>query len=224
MLLDEIGSATDPEEGGALGVAVVDHFRASGAFTLASTHLVALKIYGANTEGVLNASMGFDEATLAPTYKLHLGLPGKSAGLDIAARLGMPEEIMRRARASMSDRERDISRFLSELHRQVEEAEARERRLATDAGGTGGARKRTGAGVGEARVGQAEGTGAPLRGGAGEFRSAGAGDHRRALRNRRSARRPPSRRSAASPRPSASCARSSRPRCSPRRMTRGRAN
>src|SRR6195256_239751 len=61
VLLDEIGSATDPEEGGALGVAVVDHFRASGAFTLASTHLVALKIYGANTEGVLNASMGFDE-------------------------------------------------------------------------------------------------------------------------------------------------------------------
>jgi DNA mismatch repair protein MutS2 len=129
VLMDEIGSATDPEEGGALGVAVVDHFRASGAFTLASTHLVALKIYGANTEGVLNASMGFDEATLAPTYKLHLGLPGKSAGLDIASRLGMPEAIMRRARESLSDRERDISRFLSELHRKVEEATAREQRL-----------------------------------------------------------------------------------------------
>jgi len=130
VLLDEIGSATDPEEGGALGVAVVDHFRSSGAFTLASTHLVALKIYGANTEGVLNASMGFDEDTLEPTYKLHVGLPGKSAGLDIAARLGMPESIMRRARDSMSDRERDIARFLSELHRRVEEATAREKRLA----------------------------------------------------------------------------------------------
>ena len=130
VLLDEIGSATDPEEGGALGVAVIDHFRASGAFTLASTHLVALKIYGANTAGVLNASMGFDEETLAPTYNLHVGLPGKSAGLDIAARLGMPEEIIRRARASMSDRERDIARFLSELHRQVEEASARARQLA----------------------------------------------------------------------------------------------
>ncbi len=130
VLLDEIGSATDPEEGGALGVAVIDHFRASGAFTLASTHLVALKIYGANTEGVLNASMGFDDETLAPTYKLHVGLPGKSAGLDIASRLGMPESIIRRARESMSDRERDISRFLSELHRRVEEASARERRLA----------------------------------------------------------------------------------------------
>ena len=130
VLLDEIGSATDPEEGGALGVAVVDHFRASGAFMLASTHLVALKIYGANTEGVLNASMGFDEDTLEPTYKLHVGLPGKSAGLDIAARLGMPESVMRRARESMSDRERDIARFLSELHRRLEEATAREKRLA----------------------------------------------------------------------------------------------
>jgi len=129
VLLDEIGSATDPEEGGALGVAVVDHFRSSGAFTLASTHLVALKIYGANTEGVLNASMGFDEDTLEPTYKLHVGLPGKSAGLDIAARLGMPESVMRRARDSMSDRERDIARFLSELHRRVEEATVREQRL-----------------------------------------------------------------------------------------------
>ncbi len=130
VLLDEIGSATDPEEGGALGVAVVEHFRASGAFTLASTHLVALKIYGANTEGVLNASMGFDENTLAPTYELRVGLPGKSAGLDIAARLGMPESVMRRARDSMSDRERDIARFLSELHRRVEEATVRERQLA----------------------------------------------------------------------------------------------
>jgi len=130
VLLDEIGSATDPEEGGALGVAVVDHFRSAGAFTLASTHLVALKIYGANTEGVLNASMGFDEETLEPTYRLHLGLPGKSAGLDIAARLGMPQSVMQRARDSMSDRDRDISRFLSELHRRVEEATAREKRLA----------------------------------------------------------------------------------------------
>jgi DNA mismatch repair protein MutS2 len=91
---------------------------------------VALKIYGANTNGVLNASMGFDDATLAPTYKLVVGLPGKSAGLDIAARLGMPESVMRRARESMSDRERDIAQFLSELHRRNDEAAAREHRLA----------------------------------------------------------------------------------------------
>jgi DNA mismatch repair protein MutS2 len=120
VLLDELGAATDPEEGGALGVAVVDHFRAAGAFTLVSTHLLALKIYGANTKGVLNASMGFDEQTLEPTYHLRTGAPGKSAGLDIATRLGMPAHIMDRARQSMSTREQDLAVFLSELHRRLE--------------------------------------------------------------------------------------------------------
>jgi len=121
VLLDEIGSATDPDEGGALGVALVDHFRAAGAFTLASTHLTALKIYGASTKSVLNASMGFDEETLAPTYRLQLGLPGKSAGLDIAARLGMPEDILRRARASLGHRDIELSRLIADLHRRIEE-------------------------------------------------------------------------------------------------------
>ncbi len=121
VLLDEIGSATDPDEGGALGVALVDHFRAAGAFTLASTHLTALKIYGASTKTVLNASMGFDEETLAPTYHLQVGLPGKSAGLDIAARLGMPEDILRRARASLGQRDLELSRLIADLHRRLEE-------------------------------------------------------------------------------------------------------
>ncbi|HTT62966.1 MAG TPA: Smr/MutS family protein [Bryobacteraceae bacterium] len=121
VLLDELGAATDPEEGGALGVAIVDHFRAAGAYTLASTHLLALKIYGANTPGVLNASMGFDEQTLEPTFVLHTGMPGKSAGLEIATRLGMPEDIMNRARESLSDRERDLARFLSELHQRLKD-------------------------------------------------------------------------------------------------------
>ena len=123
VLLDELGAATDPEEGGALGVAIVDHFRAAGAYTLASTHLLALKIYGANTKCVLNASMGFDEQTLEPTYVLHTGMPGKSAGLEIATRLGMPEDIMSRARASLSDRERDLGRFLSELHQRLKDVQ-----------------------------------------------------------------------------------------------------
>ena len=122
VLLDEIGSATDPEEGGALGVALVDHFRAAGAFTVASTHLTALKIYGARTKTVLNASMGFDEQTLAPTYQLRTGLPGKSAGLDIAERLGMPEDIMKRARASLTTQEAELSELIADLHRRVEQA------------------------------------------------------------------------------------------------------
>ncbi len=129
VLLDELGAATDPEEGGALGVAIVEHFRAAGAVTLVSTHLMALKIYGASTEGVVNGSMGFDEETLEPTYRLRLGLPGKSAGLEIATRLGMPEDIMQRARRSMSDRERDVTRFLGELHQRIEETQKLEESL-----------------------------------------------------------------------------------------------
>jgi DNA mismatch repair protein MutS2 len=122
VLLDEIGSATDPEEGGALGVALVDHFRLAGAFTIASTHLTALKIYGASTQTVLNASMGFDEQTLDPTYRLRVGLPGKSAGLDIAERLGMPEDILKRARASLSTKEAELSELIADLHNRLEES------------------------------------------------------------------------------------------------------
>jgi DNA mismatch repair protein MutS2 len=132
VLLDEIGSATDPDEGGALGVALVDHFRGAGAFTLASTHLTALKIYGASTRTVLNASMGFDEETLAPTYRLQLGLPGKSAGLDIAARLGMPDDILRKARTSLGQRDVELSRLIADLHRRLEETTTQESALARE--------------------------------------------------------------------------------------------
>jgi len=143
VLLDELGRATDPEEGGALGVVLLETFRARGAFTLASTHLMAMKVYGASTPGVRNGSMGFDEETLEPTYVLLLGAPGKSAGLDIAARLGLSATLIEAARERMTNAERDVSRFLAELHKQmaaIEEerahvaareqaAEARERSL-----------------------------------------------------------------------------------------------
>jgi DNA mismatch repair protein MutS2 len=121
VLLDEIGSSTDPEEGGALGVALVDHFRAAGAYTVASTHLTALKIYGANTKTVVNASMGFDDHSLEPTYELHVGLPGKSSGLDIAERLGMPEDILKRARASMRTQDIELSELIANLHKRLGE-------------------------------------------------------------------------------------------------------
>ena len=122
VLLDELGRATDPEEGGALGVAVLEEFRQFGAFTLASTHLLPLKVYGASTNGVLNASMGFNEDTLAPTYVLRTGMPGKSAGLDIATRLGLPPHMIERARHSMSNRERDLARLLNQLEQRLTEA------------------------------------------------------------------------------------------------------
>jgi DNA mismatch repair protein MutS2 len=138
VLLDELGRATDPEEGGPLGVAILETFRAHGAFTFASTHLLALKIYGANTEGVVNASMGFNEQTLQPTYVLQLGAPGKSAGLEIASRLGLSEDLIARARQRMSTSERDIAVFLNELHQRlrrtaIEEQDLREQRQSLEA-------------------------------------------------------------------------------------------
>lgn len=121
VLLDELGRATDPEEGGALGVAILDEFRKSGAFCLASTHLLPLKLYGARTPGVLNASMGFNETTLQPTYQLRTGAPGKSAGLDIATRLELPAPLLEHARAVLPRLQADFQELLAELHKQADE-------------------------------------------------------------------------------------------------------
>jgi DNA mismatch repair protein MutS2 len=130
VLLDELGSSTDPEEGGALGVVVLEAFRNCGAFALATTHLTPMKVYGATAAGVRNASMGFDEATLEPTYVLRLGSPGKSAGLDIAARLGFDPEMIEAARARMSHTERDVARFLAELDQRLRSIQEERDRLA----------------------------------------------------------------------------------------------
>jgi DNA mismatch repair protein MutS2 len=129
VLLDELGRATDPEEGGALGVAILDEFRKSGAFCLASTHLLPLKLYGTRTQGVLNASMGFNETTLQPTYQLRLGTPGKSAGIDIATRLQLPEALLRHAREVLPRLQADFQELLSELHRQTDENARRGKEL-----------------------------------------------------------------------------------------------
>lgn len=129
VLLDELGRATDPEEGGALGVAMLDQFRQSGTFCLASTHLLPLKLYGTQTAGVVNASMGFNEETLQPTYELRIGVPGKSAGLDIATRLGMSPEILTHARSVMPRMQADFQNLLAQLHRQVAENQTRAREL-----------------------------------------------------------------------------------------------
>src|SRR4029078_12499007 len=89
VLLDELGSATDPEEGSALAIAVAAHFLAARAWTLISTHHTSLKVYAANTPGVLNAAAGVDEVTLVPNYQLRLGVPGASAGIQTAAVPGL---------------------------------------------------------------------------------------------------------------------------------------
>ena len=124
VLLDELGSATDPEEGAALAVAIASHFLATGAWCCITTHLTSLKVYAANHAGVLNAAVGFNQETLTPTYELRLGVPGASAGLNIAERLGMSAEIMREARAQMTTQTADIGAFLDQLHDQLRAAES----------------------------------------------------------------------------------------------------
>ena len=119
VLLDELGSATDPEEGSALAVSVAEHFLRAGAWSIVSTHLTALKVYAENTPGAVNAAVGFDENTLAPTYELRLGVPGASAGINIAQRLGLSPAIIQAAHARLSTQTQDIARFLDSLHEQL---------------------------------------------------------------------------------------------------------
>jgi DNA mismatch repair protein MutS2 len=130
VLLDELGSATDPEEGAALAVAVAEHFLRRRVWCLITTHLTSLKVYAAKHQGVLNAAVGFDEARLAPTYELRLGVPGASAGLNIAARLGLAPDIVANARSQMSSQTADIGRFLDELHAQLSAASTERETLA----------------------------------------------------------------------------------------------
>ena len=124
VLLDELGSATDPEEGAALAVAIASHFLAIDTWCAITTHLTSLKVYAANHAGVLNAAVGFDQQTLTPTYELRLGVPGASAGLNIAARLGLQKEIIAAARAQMTTQTADIGAFLDHLHDQLTAAAA----------------------------------------------------------------------------------------------------
>jgi DNA mismatch repair protein MutS2 len=131
VLLDELGSATDPEEGAALAVAIAGHFSGIGCLTVISTHHTSLKVYGANTPGVVNASVGFDEATLQPTYELKIGVPGASAGINIARRLGLNPAIIDRAKARLGSQARDVGQFLDKLHADLREAENERLRLRT---------------------------------------------------------------------------------------------
>jgi DNA mismatch repair protein MutS2 len=123
VLLDEVGTGTDPEEGSALGVAVVDHFRhACQAHVLATTHYSGLKMYAANETAVINASVEFDEKTLQPTYRLLVGVAGASSGIEIARRFGFPQEIIGAAAEHVSTSARDAAQYLQRIKREAEEA------------------------------------------------------------------------------------------------------
>jgi DNA mismatch repair protein MutS2 len=124
VLLDELGSATDPEEGSALAVAIASYFLEAGAWSLISTHHTSLKVYAANTPGVLNAAAGVDEVTLIPNYQLRLGVPGASAGIQTAERLGLNASIVGAARQRLGSQQVDIARFLEKLHNDLTQLEA----------------------------------------------------------------------------------------------------
>ena len=124
VLLDEVGTGTDPEEGSALGVAVVDHFKKRGAHVLATTHYSGLKMYAANEPDVLNASVEFDEVTLQPTYRLLVGLAGSSSGLDIARRFGIPAKVIDDANQHVKQSSREATEYLLRIKREAEEAES----------------------------------------------------------------------------------------------------
>jgi len=129
VILDELGSATDPEEGAALAVAISDHFRTIGCMSVISTHHTSLKVYGANTTGVINASVGFNETTLQPTYELKIGIPGASAGINIAQRLGLNPTIITSARSRLSTQTQDVAKFLDRLHTELRESDTQRAKL-----------------------------------------------------------------------------------------------
>jgi DNA mismatch repair protein MutS2 len=129
VLLDEVGSGTDPIEGGALGVAVVDHFRKRGSTVIATSHYDALKTYASTTEGVVSAAFGFDAETFAPTYHLIYGSPGRSLALEIAARLGLNPSVIAAARQNLSAREAQLAEHLAKIDKDMRALE-HEQRLA----------------------------------------------------------------------------------------------
>ena len=133
VLADEMGTGTAPEEGAALAVALLDAFRARGCLTLATTHHDRLKSYAAATPGVVNASVEFDAAALRPTYRLRVGVPGGSSGIDIASQLGLPAEILDQARSLLTPESREAADLIAYLHRTRDRLELAQREAASQA-------------------------------------------------------------------------------------------
>lgn len=123
ILFDELGAGTDPQEGAALAIAILDAVGAAGAQVVASTHYPELKLYGYNTPGTINASMEFDAATLQPTYRLLIGVPGRSNAFDISQRLGLDATIVTAAKSLIADDSHELNNMISDLEAQRKAAE-----------------------------------------------------------------------------------------------------
>ena len=130
ILFDELGGGTDPVEGAALAAAIIEHARGLGALVAATTHYAELKVYAMTTPGVENASCEFDVETLAPTYRLLVGIPGKSNAFAISQRLGLPEEIIQAAAARVSAENVRFEDVLTKLDQQRQEMEKEQRQAA----------------------------------------------------------------------------------------------
>ena len=128
VLLDELGAGTDPLEGGALGVAIIEHFRVRGAIVISTTHYEALKTYAATTPGVTAAAFGFTPDTYEPTYQIQYGSPGRSLALEMAGRLGLNGTIIDNARKNLSEREAQLAEHLAKVDTDLRALE-HERRL-----------------------------------------------------------------------------------------------
>ncbi len=124
ILVDEMGTGTAPEEGAALAVALLEEFRARRALTFATTHHDRLKAYASTTAGIVNAAMEFDETNLRPTYRLLVGVPGTSSGIEIARRLGLPPSVVEHARAGLSPESREARDLIAYLHRSRSEIDS----------------------------------------------------------------------------------------------------
>jgi DNA mismatch repair protein MutS2 len=127
VLIDELGSGTDPVEGAALGWAILEELNERGTLSLATTHLGALKELAAQRAGVVNASLQFDAVALAPTYRLIKGIPGRSYGISIARRLRLPEHVTARAEERLPQQERDVAMLIERLEQREDSLAARER-------------------------------------------------------------------------------------------------
>jgi DNA mismatch repair protein MutS2 len=123
VLVDELGTGTAPEEGAALAVALLEEFRMRGALTIATTHHDRLKTYASTMPGIVNAAVEFDEVNLRPTYRLLVGVPGVSSGIEIARRLGLPARVVEAAQAGLSPETREARELISYLHRSRDEVQ-----------------------------------------------------------------------------------------------------
>lgn len=123
VLIDEIGSGTDPQEGSSLAIAILDYIASKQSYVIASTHYPELKAYGYNRPKTINASMEFDGDTLQPTYQLLLGVPGRSNAFDISKRLGLPSIIIDQARGLLSEEDQDLNAMISDLEQKRRRAQ-----------------------------------------------------------------------------------------------------